>query len=29
MSRKEMAGRWGFSQQMVSRIVNRSDIAVE
>jgi hypothetical protein len=25
MSRKEMAGRWGFSQQMVSRIVNRSD----
>jgi hypothetical protein len=29
MSRKEMAGRWGFSQQMVSRIVNRSDTAVE
>ncbi len=29
MSRKEIAGRWGFSQQMVSRIVNRSDTAVE
>ncbi len=22
MSRKEIAARWGFSQQMVSRIVN-------